>query len=57
MILPTIHLNGTSREGLREQVRRAHEAANDLRQALMEMTPNGRDYYPQGKRRHPRRRP
>ena len=49
MILPTIHLNGTSREELREQVRCAHEAANDLRQALMEMTPNGRDYYPQGK--------
>ena len=48
MMLPTIHLNGTSREGLREQTRRAHEAATALRQALMEMMPHGRDYYPQG---------
>lgn len=48
MISPTIHLNGTSREQLLEQVT---EAANALRTALnliQEAHPNARDYYPQG---------
>ena len=48
MILPTIHLNGTSREELLDQLSRADRAADALREALMGMAPNGRDYYPQG---------
>lgn len=48
MMLPTIHLNGTSPEELRDQLSRAERAADALREALMGMAPHGRDYYPQG---------
>lgn len=48
MMLPTIHPNGTSPEELRDQLSRADRAADALREALMGMAPNGRDYYPQG---------
>ncbi len=48
MILPTIHLNGTSVEALMEANDKAYQALglafSDLRQAA----PNGRDYYTQG---------
>ena len=48
MMIPTIHLNGTSRIALLA----AHmEAGRKLRaaiDALRETAPHGRDYYPQG---------
>lgn len=48
MMVPTIHLNGTPHERLMEQVSAAREALRATVEALSEMTPNGRDYYPQG---------
>jgi hypothetical protein len=46
LILPIVHLNGTSREELiqvrRQTARRLHEAIEQL----CAMSPNGRDYYP-----------
>lgn len=48
MMIPVIHLNGTSRE---ELVRQCQEATVALRLALArvhDMAPNGRDYYPLG---------
>ena len=48
LTLPTIHLNGTSRERLIEQYTAAADAINDAYHALMAAAPNGRDYYPQG---------
>lgn len=47
MILPIVHLNGTSRE---ELIRLRCEAGQKIREALAalaEMAPNGRDYYPE----------
>jgi hypothetical protein len=46
--LPTIHLNGTSRERLVEQLCEASAALDAAYEALKRAAPNGRDYYPQG---------
>jgi len=46
--VPTIHLNGTSKEALLEQVVAAQAAVCAALHALREAWPNGRDYYPQG---------
>ena len=48
MKIPTIHLNGTSGDVLREQWQAAYKAVCDAITALCEATPNGRDYYVQG---------
>lgn len=48
MMKPTIHLNGTSAGELERQIDEAYDALNVAFAALKEMTPNGRDYYPQG---------
>jgi hypothetical protein len=48
MIFPTIHLNGTSKAELLEQLSNAYSALTDAQQALCNCAPNGRDYYPQG---------
>lgn len=48
MIIPTIHLNGTSKERLIEALGDAYAAINDAQAKLRECAPNGRDYYPQG---------
>lgn len=48
MMIPTIHLNGTSRDNLIDGI---CEIDNALRKALAAMEsngPNARDYYPQG---------
>lgn len=45
MIKPTIHLNGSSPESLREGYRKAAEALYDAISALCEAGPHGRDYY------------
>lgn len=48
MTFPTIHLNGTSQFALQQQAETAHNAVNVAINALDEMCPNARDYYPQG---------
>lgn len=47
MIHPTIHLNGTGADGLRELYCNASDALNDAYMALRKANPNGRDYYVQ----------
>lgn len=48
LAIPTIHLNGTSREALVEQLCEAVHALRIAGRALAAACPNGRDYYPQG---------
>lgn len=48
MMVPTVHLNGTSRDELLNQIRDAHQAVGAAMDALRKATPHGRDYYPQG---------
>ncbi len=45
---PTIHGNGTSREGLMRLYADAGSALYAALARLAEAAPNGRDYYPQG---------
>lgn len=47
IMLPTIHLNGTSLAALAEANDKAHHAVLDAIAKLAEAAPNGRDYYPQ----------
>ena len=46
--LPIIHLNGTSREELVDQLREVSRHLRRAGDALAAATPNGRDYYPGG---------
>jgi hypothetical protein len=48
LVVPTVHLNGTSRKELQRQLRDAHEAIGTALDKLRMATPHGRDYYPQG---------
>jgi hypothetical protein len=48
MILPTIHLNGSSKESLLDQLADAHLALIMAENTLSNCAPNARDYYPQG---------
>ena len=48
MIIPTVHLNGTSGQDLLEQQQAVLDALLAVREAMMAATPNARDYYPQG---------
>ena len=48
MMIPTIHMNGTSKEALVEALSEAYRAVNEAGRKLAEAYPNGRDYYPQG---------
>jgi hypothetical protein len=48
MMVPTIHLNGTSKDELVSQLIDAHKAIVEAMEALMKASPNARDYYPQG---------
>ena len=50
MMLPTLHLNGTSGADLLSQTTDAMIALSDAMKALQIMGPNGRDYYVQGPR-------
>jgi hypothetical protein len=47
LMIPTIHLNGTSRESLVEALCEAHRALHEAGRKLAATVPNGRDYYPQ----------
>ena len=53
LTVPTIHLNGTSRDELLRQVQDAGQAVFQARDALAKASPNARDYYPQGKHAYP----
>jgi hypothetical protein len=48
MMLPTIHMNGTSAQALLEGYCDAISAIQSALEALANTAPNGRDYYPQG---------
>lgn len=48
MQVPTVHLNGTSKEGLVKPLAEAYDAIDLAYDALKRTAPNGRDYYPQG---------
>ena len=48
MMLPSIHMNGTSRENLLEGYCDAITAIDYAMDAIRQAGPNGRDYYPQG---------
>ena len=48
MMIPTIHLNGTSRDTLLSELESAHAAVSAAIDALRQVTVHGRDYYVQG---------
>jgi hypothetical protein len=48
LTLPTVHLNGTSRDELQRQIFFAITAIENAIRKLNNAAPNGRDYYPQG---------
>jgi len=48
MKLPTLHLNGTSRERLADDYGTARTALRNALAAIEDAAPNARDYYPQG---------
>jgi len=48
MIVPTIHLNGTSKDELLRQLEDVARQLGETLDALQNAAPNGRDYYPQG---------
>ena len=48
MMTPTLHINGTSRDELLDQLSVAGGKVMDAIEALTAAAPNGRDYYPQG---------
>ena len=48
MLIPTIHLNGTTGEALLEQYTSAAHAVQKAIDAVCDAGPNARDYYVQG---------
>lgn len=46
LVMPIVHLNGTSAESLLEERGNAWNAINEAYAALRRMAPNARDYYP-----------
>jgi len=45
LIIPIVHLNGTSKRELLAQISNANHALIAAVDALQKMSPNGRDYY------------
>lgn len=45
LAIPVVHLNGTSKDALVEQLRHALEAVNRASDAVASAAPHGRDYY------------
>jgi hypothetical protein len=45
---PMVHLNGTSRDDLLDVREKAYFALSEAFDALRQIAPNGRDYYPYG---------
>ncbi len=52
IVIPTIHMNGTSRESLLDDLIAASEALQIALDKVGRTMPNGRDYYPQGDAAH-----
>jgi hypothetical protein len=48
LAIPTIHMNGTSRDELTRQLEEAGSALQAAIRAVEQACPNGRDYYTQG---------
>lgn len=48
LTIPTIHLNGTSKERLIDGFCEVSDKINIAYEMLKQTAPNGRDYYPQG---------
>jgi hypothetical protein len=48
LAIPTIHLNGTSRQELIDQLSDAAHALEQAIEQVCKAAPNSRDYYPQG---------
>jgi hypothetical protein len=48
LLVPTVHLNGTAKSDLIEQLEQAYDALATAQIKLSEAEPNGRDFYPQG---------
>ena len=48
LMVPTIHLNGTSRKSLMTALSEAHSAILNAIEAIAKTHPHGRDYYVQG---------
>lgn len=48
MMIPTVHMNGTSKKELFRQLFEAASAVTKAIDALNHATPHGRDYYLQG---------
>lgn len=48
IMVPTVHMNGDTRQELERINRAAYDAACRLIDALCESAPNGRNMYPQG---------
>lgn len=47
MIVPTIHMNGTSKAELVRGYEEAYESLSVAYEKMRQAAPNGRDYYPQ----------
>ena len=47
-VAPTIHLNGSNADALRDAIREAYGKICEAHRALSDTAPNGRDYYTQG---------
>lgn len=54
LVLPTIHLNGSSPERLRDDYLAARSAVYEAFRKLGSVDVNGRDYYPQGPEAYPK---
>ena len=48
MLIPTVHMNGTAGEVLRDQYAAAADAVRKAIDAVCDAGPNARDYYVQG---------
>jgi hypothetical protein len=48
IMVPMVHLNGTSKQSLLDQYENAIKALEDAKDVLLKSAPNGRDYYPKG---------
>lgn len=45
LIVPCIHMNGTSKQDLSDALESAHDAIGEAIDKLRKSAPNGRDYY------------
>ena len=48
LVLPVVHINGTAKQSLIDDICKAGGAVRAAMEALGQAAPNGRDYYPAG---------